>query len=280
MSCQPRLNRLFSASRRCLDVAIDHGAFLEASFLEGLEDMPAVVRTLVAARPDALQMNVGQADLLQSIPGPQKPALVLRLDAGSVYNTPAQLPLWDALTSPEAPLDAALRLDAACVVVNLLSMDGMSDLHRQTVANIGRLRPLCDRYGMPLMVEPLVLGENGCGGYRTCGPTRALVTLTRLARELGADIVKADPTDQPADFHLVVEAARCPVLVRGGGRQSLDVVLQAAETLLAQGASGLVFGRNVFQHPDPARVVTALKALVHQGSTAGEAWQLYEAQGG
>ena len=44
--------------------------------------------------------------------------------------------------------------------------------------------------------------------------------LVRLARELGADIIKADPTERVADFHRVVEAARCPTLVRGGGKGS------------------------------------------------------------
>ncbi len=38
---------------------------------------------------------------------------------------------------------------------------------------------------------------------------------------MGADIIKADPTDDAEDFHRVVEAARCPVLVRGGGKEDL-----------------------------------------------------------
>ena len=49
----PRLNRLFAADGRCFDVAVDHGFVNEAAFLTGIEDMPAVVRTLVDAGPDA-----------------------------------------------------------------------------------------------------------------------------------------------------------------------------------------------------------------------------------
>jgi len=49
-----RLNRLFkSTSGRLLDVAVDHGFFGEPSFLSGIEDMPRVIDTLVAAGPDA-----------------------------------------------------------------------------------------------------------------------------------------------------------------------------------------------------------------------------------
>lgn len=76
-----RMNRLFG-NGRCLDVAIDHGVCNEPSFLDGLENVPAVVKALVDARPDAIQMNYGQADLLQDVPGKDKPALVMRIDMG------------------------------------------------------------------------------------------------------------------------------------------------------------------------------------------------------
>jgi DhnA family fructose-bisphosphate aldolase class Ia len=67
MSPKARMNRLFTDGR-CLDVAIDHGVCNEPSFMAGLEDIGGVVDQLIAARPDAVQMNYGQADLLQSRP--------------------------------------------------------------------------------------------------------------------------------------------------------------------------------------------------------------------
>ena len=67
---QYRLNRLFNASsKRCFDVAVDHGFFNQPGFLQGIEDMRKVVETLVDAGPDAIQLTVGQARHLQSIPG-------------------------------------------------------------------------------------------------------------------------------------------------------------------------------------------------------------------
>jgi fructose-bisphosphate aldolase, class I len=83
-----RLNRLFNArSNRCFDVAVDHGFFNQPGFLGGIEDMRQVVKTLVAAGPDAIQLTVGQARHLQSIPGKEKPGLVLRSDVANVYGT-------------------------------------------------------------------------------------------------------------------------------------------------------------------------------------------------
>src|SRR6267142_4516999 len=81
-----RLNRLFNArSNRCFDVAVDHGFFNERGFLSGIENLDACVKTLVTAAPDAIQLTIGQAELLQRIPGKQKPALVLRTDVANVY---------------------------------------------------------------------------------------------------------------------------------------------------------------------------------------------------
>jgi DhnA family fructose-bisphosphate aldolase class Ia len=80
------MNRMFRETGKCLDAAIDQGVFNEYSFLEGLEDIEAVVAKLVMAGPDAIQMNHGQCDVLQSLPGKQKPALVMRTDAGNPYN--------------------------------------------------------------------------------------------------------------------------------------------------------------------------------------------------
>jgi class I fructose-bisphosphate aldolase len=276
---QARLNRLLTKGR-CLDIAVDHGVCNEPGFLDGLEDMPRVIDQLVDARPDAIQLNYGQADLLQQRAGRDKPALVMRLDMGNPYNATTHRVMWAVLQNSDDPVLPAVQMDAACVVVNLFMLPNEPDLFRQCVSNIARVRADCDRYGMPLMIEPLVMAPNDArGGYMVDGDAQKIVTLVRLAREMGADIVKADPTSDAADFHRVVQAARCPVLVRGGGKEGLQQVFARSRALLDQGAVGLVYGRNVYQHADPAAVVRALMAMVHDGATAQAAWQLYESAG-
>lgn len=271
-----RLNRLLTHGR-CLDIALDHGVCNEPSFLNGLEDMPGVMDKLVAAAPDAIQLNYGQADLLQDRPGRNKPALVMRLDMGNPYNATAHRVMWAVLQNQHDPVLPAVQRDAACVVVNLFMLPNEPDLFRQCVQNIARVRADCDRYGMPLMIEPLVMRPHSDqGGYMVDGDAEKIVTLVRLAREMGADIVKADPTTDPADFHRVVQAARCPVLVRGGGREDLQQVFARSRVLLDQGAVGMVYGRNVYQHANPSAVVNALMSMIHRGASAAEAWRLYE----
>jgi class I fructose-bisphosphate aldolase len=261
VSAAYRLNRLFHAgSGRCIDVAVDHGLFGAPRFLAGIEDMAGVIVTLVSAAPDAIQLTVGQAPLLQEIPGREKPALVLRVDVANVYGE--QPPSHAFSHVVDDAIGHAVRLDAACVCVNLFDIPGADALRQECIENITALRTAADRAGMPLMVEPLVMTA-GAGGYGVDGDTERIVALVRQAAELGADVIKADPTDDLSDYHRVVTAARVPVLVRGGGRVSDEEILERTRAVLAQGARGIVYGRNVIQHPDPAAMVRALRQAVH-----------------
>ena len=274
-SSKARMNRMFT-NGGCLDVAIDHGVCNEPSFMVGLEDMAAVVDTLIAAGPDAIQMTYGQADLLQSRPEKAKPALVMRIDMGNPYNDRRHRVMWSQLQNYDEPIIGALETDAACVVVNLFMLPDEPELFRQCVENISRVRAACAMYGMPLMIEPLVMLPNEVrGGYQVDGDADKIVTLTRLASEMGADIIKADPTEDPEDFHRVIEAARCPVLVRGGGKEDLKAVLSKSAVLMEQGAKGMVYGRNIYQHDNPQAVVAALMAMIHNAASGEEAWDIY-----
>jgi class I fructose-bisphosphate aldolase len=276
ISTKARMNRMFT-NGGCLDVAIDHGVCNEPSFMDGLEDIGGVVDQLVAARPDAIQMNYGQADLLQSRADKNKPALVMRIDLGNPYNDQRHRVMWSQLQNADEPIIGALEMDAAAVVVNLFMLPDEPELFHQCVANIAKVREACSKYGMPLMVEPLVMLPNDVrGGYQVDGDADKIVTLVRLAAEMGADIIKADPTKDPQDFHRVIEAARCPVLVRGGGKEDLKTVLMKSAALLAQGAQGMVYGRNIYQHDNPKQVVSALMAMIHNKASGEEAWDIYQ----
>lgn len=268
---QYRLNRLFDPkSGRCLDVAIDHGFFNEGSFLTGIEDMDRAVQTLVHAAPDAIQLTVGQADLLQSIPGKQKPSLVLRTDVANVYGRELPRHVYSRVIAD--PIGQALRFDAVCVVVNLFQIPDQPELSDQCIQNILKLKAECDQWSMPLMVERLVFQPNSAsGGYMVDGDPEKIVPLVRQAVELGADIIKADPTNEISDYCRVVETARVPVLVRGGGRAPDMEILSRTENLMRQGVAGIVYGRNIIQHQNPAGMARALMSIVHSGATALEA---------
>jgi len=271
---QARLNRLLAPDGKCFDVAIDHGFFNELSFLPGIEDMRRVIPAIVRAAPDAIQLSPGLAPYLQSIPGKDKPALVLRTDVANVYGRQLPHHLFSELI--EKPVEQALRLDAACVVVNLFLIPEQPELHHQCVRNINRLRPECQHFGMPLMIEPLAMLPNEqSGGYMVDGDPDKIIPLVRQAVELGADIIKADPTTNVQDYHRVVEiAGDVPVLVRGGGRASEEEILRRTYEILQEGARGIVYGRNVIQHPNPAAMTRAFMSILHQSASPEMALQV------
>jgi fructose-bisphosphate aldolase, class I len=255
---QARLNRLFNPrTSRCFDVALDHGFFNEASFLAGIENLPQAVKVLVEAGQDAIQLTIGQADV------------------ANVYGRQLPRSLFSRMIAD--PVVQALRVDAACVVVNLFRIPEQPEVTDQCIQNILILKPACDHFGMPLMIEPLVFQPNALdGGYSVDGDPEKIIPLVRQAVELGADVIKADPTNDVADYRRVIETAGgVPVLVRGGSRASEDEVLARTEGLLAQGAAGIVYGRNIIQHPQPARMTRALMGVVHEGLSAVEAGRRY-----
>ncbi len=267
-----KLNRLFnSSSGNCFDVAIDHGFFNEYSFLSGIENIQHAVQTLVAAAPDAIQLTVGQAQYLQSIPGREKPSLVLRTDVANVYGKELPAKLFSRMI--ENPVEQALRLDATCVVVNLFSIPNEPEVMDQCIQNILKIKPLCDHYSMPLMIEPLVFQVNSsAGGYMVDGDPNKIIPLVRQGVELGADIIKADPTNDVNDYHRIVKiAGNIPVLVRGGGKAADEELLERTYRLMQQGVKGIVYGRNVIQHHNPAGMTKALMAIVHDGANASDA---------
>jgi DhnA family fructose-bisphosphate aldolase class Ia len=240
--------------------------------------MKKAVQTIVAANPDCIQLSSGQARLLQEIPGKQKPGLVLRTDAANIYGTELPRFLFSELVSNA--VEQAVVLDAVAVCVNLLLLPGQPELHHQCVRNIAMLKTECDKYGMTLMVEPLVMLPNEVkGGYMVDGDIRKIMPLVRQAVELGADVIKADPCDNVQENHKVIEVASgIPVLVRGGGRASDEEIINRTVELMNQGASGIVYGRNVIQHPTPARMTSALMQIVHYGATAEQAFSILKGE--
>jgi fructose-bisphosphate aldolase, class I len=271
MFTKPRIHRMFAADGKCFDVAIDHGFFNELAVMAGIENMGNAVKAVLDAGPDAVQLTIGQAHRLQSIPGKAKPALVLRVDVANVYGKKLPAYLFSQMISE--PVQQALRLDAACLCINLFQLPGRPEVHAECIDNICRIKPVADEFGMPLMIEPLVMQENmKSGGYMVDGNLELILALVRQAVELGADVIKADPCADITEYHKVIEiAGDVPVLVRGGGKAPDEEIVDRTVELMKQGAQGIVYGRNVIQHAKPTAMARALMSIVHDGADAQKA---------
>ena len=167
-----RLSRLFHpGSGRCLDVAVDHSLSSER------RSWPASRTSTPPSRPwsgpgrTPCSCPSGTHRCCRLVlPARDKPALVLRTDVANVYGTAPEGHLFST-HAPDA-VEQAVRLDAACVVANLLQLPGRPEITGACVQSILRLRANCARNGMPLMVEPLVMRAGAqAGGYLVDGDT-------------------------------------------------------------------------------------------------------------
>ncbi len=260
-----RLERLFDPrSSRQINVAVDHGNF---GLLDGVEDVAAVLARILPGEPDSVQLPPGSARIFRAMPGGRKkPALVLRLDRTNCYARPPAGAVYDVLV---AGVEAAVRCDAAAVVVNLLAGPGWDQVTRECVRNIAVARAACDEVGMPLMVEPLVFDEKGAADRSV----RSVAARVREACESGADVVKCDYSD--TEFSRVVECAGgVPISVRGGDVRDPLAMFRVVKEVLDAGARGITFGRNIVRSADPARTIRAYARIVHEGGTPEEALAL------
>jgi class I fructose-bisphosphate aldolase len=137
------------------------------------------------------------------------------------------------------------------------------------VADLNQFRKVkvdAERFGMPLIVWAYPRGE----AVDTKGGKDSLYAIdyaARVANEVGADIVKLnvpgdDPktrAQQPSPYDklelsyddmvqkVVKSAGKTLVLFSGGGKMSDDDLVHKAKVCLEQGATGLIFGRNLWQ---------------------------------
>ena len=86
---------------------------------------------------------------------------------------------------------------------------------------------------------------------------------TRIASELGADLIKTDYTGDPVTMRSVIEVCPTPILALGGAKTTSDEATQEVIRGIAQsGAIGLVFGRNVFQAENVVTFLRRAKAVL------------------
>jgi class I fructose-bisphosphate aldolase len=142
---------------------------------------------------------------------------------------------------------------------------------------LGELRELAamaSAYGLPFLAEAIPVSFTATEAHTVAN----IADAARICAEAGADFIKVPFAGTVREYRAVIEAAFVPVVVLGGARLAdpVDALRMASEAMEA-GAYGVVFGRNVFQSADPAKMVAALAKVVHDGATVASAAALLAA---
>lgn len=263
-----RMGRLFDRrSGRAVIVPIDHGIALGAT--PGLEDARAVLGRLIAAGIDGTLLTPGMARQTADLfAAREAPARVLTADLPLHSNVPGaveDIHAYDLI----AGVDDALRLGVDAIKTMIVwGVD--HELQLRMIARISALRRACNAWDLPLMIEPVLWGPAVPPAQRVDPAT--ITHACRICVEIGADILKAPYIADSTTLRTLVEQTPVPVVILGGQKvERVSDVLATAEQATRAGVRGVVFGRNVWQHDDPAGIVAALRRIIHDSVPAADA---------
>lgn len=253
---------------RSVIVAIDHGN--AAGIVRGLENPIEAVKTAARWGADGILVTPGVLDVVAEEIG--ELAIILRIDGGSTTAGPGG-PMRLIRT-----VEQALRMGADAVVVN--ATIGAA-YEADELEKVGRVAAACEEWGVPLVAE--ILSErmlanhmdfSGSGDAVLPDDIDQDISLAcRIGAELGADLIKTRYPGNEVAFRRTVAGCGRPILVAGGPMRGSDLVstLRLADDSMRTGAAGVVFGRTIWQQPDPAQALRAVCAIVHEDASVEEA---------
>jgi len=252
------------------DHGLEHGPRDFAGHTES-GDPRHVIRLAVEGGFNGVALQIGLAGKFYWEYAGEVP-LVLKLNGKTDIPSPA-----DPVSPVNATVEEAVRLGADAVGYTLYV--GTPGQERD-FAQYLRVRADAERFGMPLIVWSYPRGAaiDAKGGKDSF---YAVDYAARTASELGADMVKVnfpqpakrdgvpeayrgEFTPQQAIESVVRSAGRSLLLVSGGEHAGQEAMLEKARESMEAGATGLIFGRNVFQrsHDESLRFVAQLKEIL------------------
>lgn len=248
-----RLARIFNQkSQRTVMLAVDHGYFQGPT--TGLKKPRETIEPLL---PYCDSLFVTRGVLRNCIPSTTNTPIFLRVSGGP--SVLGELSNEDITTS----MKEALRLNAVGVGMSIFVGEKNEE---RTISNLGRLVNEAEEYGMPVLAITAV-------GKDMARDARYLGLACRIAAEIGAHMVKTYYCAE--DFDKVVEGCPVPIVIAGGKKIPEKEALEMSYNAIAKGAAGVDMGRNIFQSENPAAMIQAVRAVVHDGYTADEAFELF-----
>jgi DhnA family fructose-bisphosphate aldolase class Ia len=252
-----RLNRLFkSQTHKLLVVAFDHALLLGP--IPGTVDPSSQVKRIAANGVDGILLNLGIVhECVDSLAGYAPPCLIVRLDWTSAWfavDNGGKL-CSELLVQPEQ----ALQNGADAVLTYLFVGSGDFEFEAREVARNAQVARECERLGLPLIVETIARGKD----VENPLSPKWLNLHTRIAAELGADIIKTEYAGSPQAMRQVVQTCPIPIVVLGGAKQPTEEqALQVVRGSMEAGAAGVFMGRNIFQAADMAEFLGKVRSIL------------------
>ncbi|MBI1951173.1 MAG: 3-hydroxy-5-phosphonooxypentane-2,4-dione thiolase [Acidobacteria bacterium] len=251
---QNRLSRIFDpATGRTVMLAIDHGYFQGPT--TGLERVDV---NIVPLLPHCDALMVTRGVLRTMIPPTFARGIVLRASGGPT--------VLRELSDEEIAVDPdeMCRLGVAALAVQVF-VGG--PFETKSVHNLTRLVDIGNRLGIPVFAVTAV-------GKDMARDAKYFRLACRVCAELGAHFVKTYYI--PEGFETVTASCPVPIVMAGGKKLPELEALTMAHKAIAEGASGVDMGRNIFQSEVPAAMLQAVRKVVHETMKPRDAFDLYK----
>ncbi len=252
-----RLERIINRDTgRSVIVPMDHG--VSVGPIPGITKMKDAMSSVAEGGADAVVVHKGVVAQGHRKQG-RDMGLIVHLSASTA------LSLEPNAKTLVCTVEEAIKLGADGVSVHVNIGDGQE---KQMLSDLGYVAQVASEWGMPLLAMIYPRGAKVKNEY----DVEVIRHAARLGAELGADVVKVSYTGSPESFSQVVEGCHIPVIIAGGPKMESDrSVLEMVKGAMEAGAAGTSIGRNVFQHPNPTRIVRALSMIVHENASVAEA---------
>jgi DhnA family fructose-bisphosphate aldolase class Ia len=259
-----RLHKILRQTRGTLVIAFDHALVLGP--IPGTVDARNQVQRFIDARADAILLNLGNFRFFaEANCDDTPPGLIARLDWTTAFNESAKTEPKGFQTCLVAHPEEALEAGADAVITFLTVGSGDAEFDKTEIQRVGALARECERVGVPLFVESIARG------VQVDNPRDAkwLKLHTRIAAELGADVIKTENAADVDTLRTVIKACPVPILVLGGSRTGSDEdVLNTVRGIMQAGAAGVFFGRNIFQADNMAELLQRVRAALASKTSA------------
>lgn len=243
-------------------VALDHG--LHWGVYKGFEDPGELLNKVLEAEPNGILASPPFLRRYQDRIAEHNVDTIATLDV--LYDSTLPGQHEDAeIHSKVFDVNGVADIADAAKIALVYGRDDPGVLQRN-VEFVAKAAEECRDAGIPLIVEPTLWGNRIEDEFDPELTREA----NRLAFELGAHILKSPYS--PESFDDVSRNAPVPVYIAGGPAVDTDrEVLEMVRNARSSGARGVMFGRNVWQRDDPAAIINALKAIVHDDASVEEA---------
>lgn len=254
-----RLNRLINQkSGKFVAITVDHA--IARGVLPGLVNIKETVKNVFEGQPDAMTMQKGIVEKVFA-PYAGKMPFLLKSTSFAPYHMNCDIPTAD--------VEEAVRLGADGISIGVI-VGGPEQ--KEQIAHLAKISKDAASYGMPLICHIYPRGSE----IADPKDPDATAYAVRVAAELGVDIIKTNWNGSQEAFAKAVQSCPARVVVAGGSPgKSLESYFTMTKEAMEIGVFGVTYGRFVFDDPNPAAVINAIKAIVHEGKDVKEAFEVY-----